>query len=177
METIQVSELVLGCGNSKKYKKLYLPDQGREYKNPVFLDIDPRCKPDVTHDLNNPHLPFDNNRFTEIHAYEILEHVGSQGDWRFFFTQFAEFYRVLVPEGLMFISIPHGNGKFAFADPGHTRALSPGVFYFLSQEMYEQEVGKTAMTDYRHYWKGDFKIRYMTTDKDEILWVCLQKPG
>ena len=37
-------------------------------------------------------LPFEDARLDEIHADEVLEHVGAPGDWRTFFAQFVELW-------------------------------------------------------------------------------------
>jgi len=162
-----MKELVLGAGNHKKNKVLFREELGREYQNPVFVDIDPDSNPDVIHDLNSIPYPFNDNEFDEIHAYEILEHLGTQGDWRFFFDQFAEMHRILKNYGYLFISVPDGNSRLAWVDPGHT-------FGFLQQSMYEEQVGKSAIADYRHYWKKNFRyLQY--EERDNRLYVVLRK--
>jgi hypothetical protein len=81
-------ELLIGCGSSRAKK---LSTQGRsEWIGLVTLDYEKRHSPDVVHDLHDP-LPFDDDTADEIHAYEVLEHVGRQGDYKFFFQQFADF--------------------------------------------------------------------------------------
>ena len=73
-------ELLIGCG-SNRAKKLSV--QGRsEWVGLVTLDHEPRHKPDVVYDLAHLPLPFDDNSADEIHAYECLEHVGAQGDYK-----------------------------------------------------------------------------------------------
>lgn len=88
----------------------------------------------------------------------MLEHIGTQGDWRGFFEEFSEYHRILKPNGYLCGSTPPWNGLWAWADPGHTRILAPHTWVFLSQEQYRLQVGKTAMTDYRAVYQGDFKV-------------------
>lgn len=154
--TADYKELLLGCGNQTK--KVLCHKDKPTFENVTRLDIDPDCKPDIIHDLNNFLLPFDSDMYDEIHAYEIMEHLGSQGDWQFFFDQFDEFYRVLKPGGLMFMTFPKWTSVWAFGDPGHTRVMVPEMFQFLDREWYEEAVGKTAATDYRHAFTSDWKI-------------------
>ena len=72
-------ELLLGCGNSRD-KKVHWSGTTKEWANLTTLDIDPDVEPDVEWDLNKIPLPFDENTFDEIHAYECLEHCGTQRD-------------------------------------------------------------------------------------------------
>ncbi len=78
-------ELVIGCGNSRV--RILNEDNDEEFQNPTFVDIDPDCKPDKIWDLETLPLPFEDNEFDEIHAYEVFEHTGQQGDYEFFFEQ------------------------------------------------------------------------------------------
>lgn len=151
-----MSELLLGCGASR-IKKLALP--GREnWSGLVTLDFVDVHKPDVVHDIGKLPLPFDDNSFDEIHAYEVMEHVGQQGDWRFFFAQWADIWRVLKPGGHFLGTSPHYASAWAWGDPGHTRVLSAECFVFLHQPAYTQQVGKTPMTDYRFCFQADFDL-------------------
>lgn len=120
------------------------------------LDIDPNAKPDVLHDLNDPALPFADSTFDEVHAYEVLEHIGRQGDWRGYFREFSEYYRILRPDGLFFASCPAIASRWLWGDPGHVRTIQFETLIFLNQSAYGQ-LGKTALTDYRHVWRGDFE--------------------
>lgn len=156
-------ELLLGCGNraTKQIKFQFVP---KEWQNVTRLDIDPHCKPDVLHDLNVLPLPFEDNTFNEIHAVDILEHTGQQGDWKFFFAQFSEFWRILKPGGYLIATSPAPGSAWAWGDPGHTRIMSREAFTFLCQPQYTAQVGKTPMTDYRHVYKADFDAMALDID-------------
>jgi len=129
-----------------------------DWTNLVTLDINADHKPDVVHDLTVLPLPFEADTFDEIHAYEVLEHTGQQGDWRFFFAQFAEFWRILKPGGLLVGTSPSAKSNWAWGDPGHTRIMSPECLTFLVQTEYTAQVGKTPMTDYRFVYQADFNL-------------------
>jgi len=150
-------ELLIGAGNDRQKKITFegIPENWIELKT---LDIDSATEPDYVHDLEDLPLPFDDDCFDEIHAYEVLEHTGAQGDWKFFFNQFYEFWRILKPGGHFVGSCPMWDSKWAWGDPGHKRIISPETLTFLSQKEYKAQVGMTAMTDYRDYWDGDFEL-------------------
>jgi DNA modification methylase len=147
-------ELLLGCGTNKT-KKLYTDKA--EWKNLVTVDIDPGVSPDIVHDLDVLPYPFPDQEYDEIHAYDVLEHQGRQGDYKFFFNQFNEFYRILKPKGQMFIISPNFDSRWAWGDPGHCRIIGAEQLIYLDLDKYEQ-VGSTAMTDYRYLMKCNFKL-------------------
>lgn len=155
-------ELLLGCGNRAK-KEIRFQFVPKEFQNVTRLDIDPNCKPDVVHDLNVLPLPFADNTFDEIHAVDILEHTGQQGDWKFFFAQFSEFWRILKPGGYFVGACPKWDSPWAWGDPGHTRIFSTHHLIFLDQNGYGQ-IGSTPMTDYRHVYKANFRTMVTTED-------------
>ena len=149
-------ELLIGCGNDWE-KSVTIPDIPKEWSGDLItLDFNEECKPHVVHDLNILPYPFDDNMFDEIHAYEVLEHCGKQGDFRFFFDQFSEFHRILKPGGYFVGSCPNWDSPWAWSDPGHTRIISPQMLTFLVQSEYEKQVGDTAITDYRFCYQADF---------------------
>lgn len=146
-------ELLLGCGSSR-VKQLF--DDGRkEWSGLVTVDLEPRHRPDIVWDLERFPLPFEDGSADEIHIYQCLEHLGRQGDWRFFFAQFADFWRILKPGGRFFATVPAITSPWAWGDPSHTRVLPAESFYFLTQPHYD-EVGRTAMSDFRSHYKADF---------------------
>jgi hypothetical protein len=143
-----VSELLIGAGHDRR-RKVSLGSGKQGWTKLVTLDINPDCNPNIVHDLEQLPYPIPSNSFDEIHAYEVLEHVGKQGDWRFFFAQFDEFARILKPNGLLFTTSPAHESPWVWGDPGHTRYMGPEVYLFLDRSVYEQQLGSTAMTDYR----------------------------
>ena len=149
-------QLLIGAGNSRVKKMRHELTPDKEFTYVITLDIDAASKPDRIHDLNEFPYPFDDGVFDEIHAYEVLEHCGTQGDEVFFFDQFNEFHRILKPGGVFCGSVPNRESIWAFGDPGHKRVLPPTVFNYLDESFYDQ-LGKTACADYRHlinaYWK------------------------
>ena len=162
-------ELLLGCGNSRK-KQITFPGVPNEWTQLTTLDFDPSADPHVLHDLNNITYPFDDEMFDEIHAYQVLEHCGHQGDWRFFFNQFMEFHRILKPGGYFCATCPCWDSPWAWGDPGHTRIISPEAIHYLSQASYEQ-VGQTSMADYREWYKADFEPMSMSEYDNGQSWA------
>ncbi len=153
-----MSELLIGCGS--RHEKRVFPRPGTARKGLITLDINPDHKPDILWDLNQIPLPFDDERFEEIHAYEVLEHVGRQGDYKFFFAQFSDFWRMLKPDGYLCGSVPLPSSPWAFGDPSHTRVIPKESFVFLDQSAYAAQVGVTAMSDFRYLYKADFALEY-----------------
>ena len=151
-----MSELLIGCGNSRR-KKLTLDDNW-EWSSLVTMDHDPNCGADILHDLEETPWPVADDSFDEVHAYEVLEHLGQQGDARSFFAHFGEIYRALKPGGLLLATVPAWDDVWAWSDPSHRRVISRQTLVFLSQAEYARQVGKTAMTDFRWLWSGDFEI-------------------
>jgi hypothetical protein len=156
-------QLLIGCG-SNRVKKLSVQDRP-EWAGLVTLDYEPRHEPDVLHDLHEP-LPFGDDTAQEIHAYECLEHVGTQGDYRFFFRQFSDFWRVLEAGGILFGTVPLPSSPWAWGDPSHTRVIPKESFVFLVQPEYEKQVGITPMSDFRSVYRADFDIIHLRENGD-----------
>jgi SAM-dependent methyltransferase len=150
-------ELLLGCGNSRE-KLLGLGGEKLEWRNLTTLDCTGECQPDIIWDLNICPWPIEDNSYDEIHAYEVMEHLGAQGDYLSFFAHFTEIWRILKPDGHFFATVPSRFSVWLWGDPGHRRAIMRESLIFLEQKNYQQQVGRTHMADYRHVWKGDFKV-------------------
>lgn len=124
-------ELLVGAG-AKREKHLCRPGH-KEWDGLVTLDMNEAHAPDYVWDLNNRPLPFADDTFDEIHAYEVLEHLGQQGDWRGYFAEWSEWWRILKPGGQIFATSPMWNSMWAC----------------------------TAMTDYRFVYKADFNMTFL----------------
>jgi SAM-dependent methyltransferase len=155
-------ELLLGCGH-RRQKDLSLPGH-KEFENVTTVDINPDCKPDVLWDLENHPLPFEDSSFDEIHIYDVLEHLGRQGDYKFFFEEFNDYWRILKPGGHFFASVPGCLEHTVWGDPGHRRVINANTLMYLRTDTYK-ELGQTMLTDYRYLKKCDFEFVYFTTDE------------
>lgn len=111
-----------------------------------------------------PYTWADGNTYDEIHAYHVLEHLSTQGDYRFFFAQFEEFWRLLKPDGYFAAQVPPWNDEWRDGDPGHRRMINHATLTFLSQAEYRKQIDnankskRTSMTDYRWCYKADFGL-------------------
>lgn len=163
------NELLIGCGNSRDKKvRLHGSESWTEL---MTMDHDPDCNPDVLWDLEITPYPFSDNQFTEIHAYEVLEHIGQQGDYKTFFAQFTEFWRILKPDGLFCATVPHWQSLWVWGDPSHTRCINEGTLAFLSQKEYVKQVGKTSMSGFRRLYHADFDILHTERSGESLVFI------
>lgn len=163
-------ELLIGCGRNLS-KQLSNEENNTGWSNLTTLDINTDHKPDVVWNLEDMPFPFDDETFDEIHAYEVLEHTGRQGDYKFFFAQFEEFYRILKPDGLLCATVPHWQSVWAWGDPSHTRTIQLESLTFLNQQEYINQVGKTPMSDFRYIYKADFEIVGYNTSEHNFAFI------
>jgi SAM-dependent methyltransferase len=144
-----MKSLLLGSGRDLR-KQVHVKGQAEWAGELVTLDMNPRCEPTVLWNLEDRPLPFQDGEFAEIGAFDILEHVGKQGDWRGWFAEMAEYHRILEPGGWFFVLVPIGDD--ALADPGHTRFFSKTWFGFCSRRFQEHaQTNVSKVTDYRWY--------------------------
>ena len=167
-------ELLIGAGH-RRVKELTVNDS-KKFENLTTLDINEYCA-DVVWDLNNRPLPFDDETFDEIHAYEILEHVGRLGDAVGFFEEWAEYWRILKPLGVFCGSCPKWDSYIAWCDPSHSRIITPHTLKFLDQNYIKEKIDSgTNMSDFRNIWKLNFNLVYLNEDaSDDKFYFILQK--
>lgn len=156
-------ELLLGAGSNTE-KRFLTAGGEKTWKDLTTLDINADHNPDVVWDLNKFPLPFEDNQFDEIGAYEVLEHLGTQGDYRAWFGLFSELWRIMKPGAIFHGTSPDVSSRWCFGDPSHTRVVIPEMFTFLVQPEYVRQVGITPMSDFRFCYKADFDIVHLNVD-------------
>lgn len=168
---IERKVLLIGAGSSRDLRAAADAASAVIPPQITTLDIEPSHGTDVVWDLNVLPWPFEDASYSEIHAYEILEHLGQQGDAASFFAHFGEAYRILKPGGKLCGSCPRWDSLWAFGDPSHRRVINRGSFTFLDQKQYAEQVGKTAMTDFRSIWKGDFTVDVIKEVGEQMYFI------
>ncbi|MBF2066612.1 MAG: methyltransferase domain-containing protein [Calothrix sp. C42_A2020_038] len=115
---IKKSNLVLsvGCGERQSEPGL------------VRLDISTDVNPDVVWDLGQFPYPFDNDSFSEIECFDVIEHVENIP------RTLEEFYRIVQPGGIIKITTPHFSCANSYIDPTHKHHLSYFSFDYFSQD-------------------------------------------
>jgi predicted SAM-dependent methyltransferase len=168
-----MAELLIGCG-SRRERVITLHGSDPAWSALTTLDWNDRHKPDVVWDLNLRPLPFDDEAFDEIHAYEVLEHLGfGVGDFRSWFSEWSEWWRLLKPGGKVFGTSPSTRSPWLFGDPSHCRVVSPQAMTFLIQPEYRQ-VGTTPMSDFRFIYEADFDPVMLDDDNGRSFAFIMQ---
>lgn len=162
-------ELLIGCGSRRE--KILWAQGHQEWEGLVTLDNNAAHAPDVVADLMNLPLGFAADTFDEIHAYEVLEHTGALGDYRFFFDQWSDFWRIMKPGALFFATCPSYKSQWAWGDPSHTRVVQSAQLVFLDQSMYARDVGNGPMSDFRYLYKANFRVHSAHEDADTLRFV------
>jgi predicted SAM-dependent methyltransferase len=161
-------ELLIGCGSN--HKKQIIINNDDCFQNVVTLDNNADHNPDVVWDLTQHPLPFSDNEFDEIHAYEVLEHLAYQGDYKFFFSEFSEYWRILKNGGRFVATVPSRKSRWAFGDPSHKRVIVLENLGFLSQKQYEG-VGRTCVSDFRSIYKADYNLVWLQETDEQLQFI------
>lgn len=93
----------------------------------VNLDIAPLAGVEVVHDLGRLPLPFHDERFSEILAKDVLEHLD-------YVPLLRELHRILAPGGALHVVSPHFTSAAVWLDPTHRTAFSIDTLRFFAQE-------------------------------------------
>jgi hypothetical protein len=107
--------LNLGCG----IKKL-----------PSALNVDSQAqvKPDLVVDLDARPWPLPSDRFREVHAYDVIEHLENV------VGTLEEIHRVSRPGAVVRITVPHYSCGNAFTDPTHRHYFGYQSFHYVTDE-------------------------------------------
>jgi SAM-dependent methyltransferase len=106
--------IILHLGSGRKY-----------HADAVNVDIVATNGADVVHDLDQTPWPLDSDRFCEVCAYDVLEHLDD------LVKTMEEIYRVCVPGAVVKITVPHYSCNNAFTDLTHRHYFSRFSFdYF-----------------------------------------------
>lgn len=122
---------------------------------------------------------FVSDYWDEIHAYEVLEHLGQQGDAHSFLAHFGEIWRLLKPNGYLCATVPSWHSRWLWADPSHRRAILPESLVFLDQEQYALQCdgpNPTPMSDFRTScgYTADFRLIDSHDDRRATFTFILQ---
>ena len=174
--------VLIGCGHKTAPQFEFCNDaiylyRGNADAEITRLDISPDCNPDILFDMNDAQGNVAGlSGVDEIHAYEVWEHFGRQGDVEGFFRQADCVAASLKPGGLFYVTCPRHDSVWAFGDPQHCRVIPRVMWDFLSPRMYDQ-VGKTACSDYRSLLKNDWSIIASQDISDDNYLVILRYNG
>lgn len=158
-------------------------NEDERWKNVTAIDVNATCKPDYVIDIDQGLRTIDfpqsdeqlelfvredtprrtwwrfrESLFAEVHAYEVLEHIGQQGDYEAFFRHFDDIWHVLRPGGWLCASVPSRFSPWFWGDPGHCRAILPETLLFLHRPHYVKWLGNSPSSDYRSMFDGDWDI-------------------
>lgn len=108
-QQLQIADI--GCGGQKQY--------------PWAVGVDRISHPgiDVIADLEE-RLPFEDNSFDHLFAIHVLEHIHN------LLGLMLEMHRILRPDGVLHVMVPHWQHVNAVADPTHCRFMDVQTFKY-----------------------------------------------
>lgn len=119
---IEPRKLNFGCGKDIR-------------KGWVNFDLAKLPGVDVVGDFKR-RLPFKDSTFDYILASHVLEHIphhiGKEKDG--LICVMEELHRILKPNGMLEIKVPHYRSQNAFIDPTHSRFFDVGSFAYFTKE-------------------------------------------
>lgn len=146
------------------FERVYLPSKlnlGSGFKRiqgAVNLDITEDTGPDVVHNLNVAPWPLPNEHFSEVLAYDVIEHLDD-------ITQvMQEIHRVSQKGAVIKITVPHYSCANAFTDPTHRHYFGYFSFHYFTGE-----------NEFPFYTRARFRRRrteliFMPTLVNKIAW-------
>jgi SAM-dependent methyltransferase len=107
--------LNLGCGRKHR-------------RDAINVDVVASEGADVVHDLNRLPWPFPDGRFSEVHAYDVIEHLDDV------VKTMEEIHRVCRHGAVVHITVPHFSSANAYTDPTHRHYFASRSFHYVTGE-------------------------------------------
>jgi len=109
--------------------RLYLGAGRKRLAGYVHADVEPADGIEVVHDLNSLPWPWGDDSVELTVAEDLVEHLAIN------LIQFCdEAWRILMPDGELFIRTPHHRGDSSWIDPTHRWHLNEQAFEYLDPE-------------------------------------------
>jgi len=126
--------------------KLYLGAGNKRLGGYVHVDIQGVEGVDIMHDLSQLPWPWPDESATMMVAEDLVEHLAIS------LIQFCdEAWRVMQPDGELFIRTPHHSGDSSWIDPTHRWHLNEQAFQYLDPETHWGRL-------YPHYTQRKWRI-------------------
>ena len=143
-------KLNLGCG----FRKL---------DGYVNVDKQATCQPDMVLDLEKLPWPSESESVEEVVASHVLEHLGQQPE--VFLAIMRQLYRVMKPEAMARIIVPHPRSDDFLGDPTHVRPITDQTLRLFSQRRNRETLAKGASDTPLGFHLGiDFEIASVSFD-------------
>jgi predicted SAM-dependent methyltransferase len=156
-----MKRLNLGCGFDKR-------------EGWVNADNFPECSPDLFIDIRQTPWPILEGEYNHVLMKHVLEHVGQT------FEEFAqiirELYRVLTPDGVLEIHVPHYRHDTWWSDPTHVRAFTLLTFQMMSKQQNDEWIARRAnYTMLAYVMQVDFEVLEALQVYDVNWWQKVEK--
>jgi SAM-dependent methyltransferase len=137
--------------------RLHLGSGRRPQGGFINVDREASASPDVVLDLELTPWPWANESVDEIRAEHVLEHLGHQ--ICVFLAIISEMHRVLIPGGVLRITVPHWRSDSYWGDPTHVRAITPQMLGLFSRKenLKSKEWANTPLAEYLDV---DFELKH-----------------
>ncbi len=106
------------------------PGVSRRQEASVAIDKCPTASCDMVRDFAKRGIPFQNDIFDEVLAYDVIEHIEDYADLIFTFN---EIYRVLRPNGIFRFTTPNGVHN-SMSHMTHSRSFERDSFQYLCKQ-------------------------------------------
>ena len=124
----------------------------------VNIDLVAETRPDVVHDLNMLPWPFPDNRFHEVWAYDIIEHLDDV------VAVMEEIHRTCVNGAVVKITVPHYSCCNAFTDITHRHYFSVCSFDYFTGD------NEFAFYTRQKYRKREARIVFFPSLVNKLVW-------
>lgn len=131
-----------------------------------WVNVDLIQLPDiqVVHDLNQYPWPFDNGSADYIKAKDLIEHVLPVTLVKFI----EECYRILKPNGTLWIQTPSWDADFLWIDPTHVRGFDKRSFDFFDPDT---DFGRAT----GFYSKAKFKVEVKELENKNLQFTLIKR--
>ena len=132
---------------------------GRKYHpEAVNVDLVADTGADVVHDLDSCPWPFPDNRFREVWAYDVLEHLDDV------VAVMEEIHRVCAPGAVLKVTVPHFSCANAFTDITHRHYFGRFSFDYFTGE---NDLGFYTQARFR---RRVARILFRPTLLNKVIW-------